>query len=429
MFLLRALCVVAGLGVTAPPAVASSSLTPLDPTGAVDATEALQARLDATPDGGVLRLDAGATYRIDGTLLLVDRNDLRIDGAGARLVAGTEGASDRTHLRVVGGSGLVVSDLEIVGANPFAGLDDRAYQPDLVGQHGIRLEGATDVEIARVTVTDVFGDFVYVGRRDDGAWTERVWIHDSTFARSGRQGLTVTAGRDVVIERNRITDTRRATIDLEPNSPSWGAENIHILDNDVGPGRLLFVAAAGRGPVDDVVIARNRLRGHILNVWVEPPGNDRRGRFWVVDNTSDEPATRPPIRFTRVDGVVVTGNRQPMVRPGEPFVSALDSCGVEVEANDLAPGDLGLLTPPVCDASVPVDPPPPPSVAGRGAPAVATTSTTTTSPAPSPTTSTPAAPPASSASTAERALPWLVGAMAAATGVALLVVSVRRARR
>ena len=48
-----------------------------------------------------------------------------------------------------------------------------------------------------------------------------------------------------MIEHNQITDTRRATIDLEPNGPEWGAENVHILDNRIGPGRLLFLAAAG----------------------------------------------------------------------------------------------------------------------------------------------------------------------------------------
>lgn len=91
-----------------------------------------------------------------------------------------------------------------------------------------------------------------------------------------------------------ITDARRATIDLEPNSPSWGAQNVHILDNEVGPGRLLFVAAAGRGPVAQVVVARNRLRGHILNMSVQPPGTDRRSGFYVVDNMSDTPASRSP---------------------------------------------------------------------------------------------------------------------------------------
>jgi Right handed beta helix region len=213
-----------------------------------------------------VRLQAGGDYWVDGTLVLNERHRLRIEGNGARMFAGTRGALHRGQIRIIGGSDMVVRNLEIRGAHPHAGLEDRAYVPALEGQYGIRLDGATDVEIDRVRIHDVYGDFVDVSRHEgDRRWSERVWIHDSSFARNGRQGIAVVAGRDVVIERNTFTDTRRATIDLEPNAPSWGADNIHILDNEVGPGRLLFVAAGGRGPVNRVVVARNVLRGHLLN--------------------------------------------------------------------------------------------------------------------------------------------------------------------
>lgn len=373
-----------------PPATAQPPvnlvLASVDATGGRDVTAELQAFIDGVPDGGIARLAKGGSYRIEGTLLLSERHDLRIDGNGSRLFATTTGGPDRTHLRVVGGSGLVIYDVEIAGANPHAGLDDRAYQVDLVGQHGIRLEGTTDLELARVQVSDIFGDFVYVGRSTDGRWTERLWIHDSVFTRSGRQGIAVTAGRDVVIENNTITDTRRATVDLEPNGASWGAENIHILNNQVGAGRLLFLAAAGAGPVDRVVVAGNELRGHILNTVVVPPSDVRRNTFYFVDNTSDTPATRAPLRFTRIDGVVVRGNTQPVVRPGEAGVDADGVCGLVVTGNDLSPGNRqvsrtagGCGTPPVAN------PPEPPAVAGRpvsGAVIATTTTTTTTAPPP-----------------------------------------------
>ena len=88
----------------------------------------------------------------------------------------------------------MVDDLEIQGANPYAGLDDRAYQVPKVGQYGIKLEGVTNVELVRVHVHDVYGDLVLVGNSPDARWSQGVWIHDSVFERSGRQGLTVAAG-------------------------------------------------------------------------------------------------------------------------------------------------------------------------------------------------------------------------------------------
>lgn len=371
----------------ATPPTVSDVPTTIDATGERDVTAELQAFIDGVPDGGVARLAKTGAYRVEGTLLLTERNGLRIDGNGSRLFATTTGERSRSHLRIVGGSGLVIYDLEIAGANPYAGVEERAYQPDLAFQHGIRLEGVTDVELARVTITDTYGDFVYVGRTSDGRWTERVWIHDSVFARSGRQGIAVTAGRDVVIERNTITDTRRATVDLEPNGPTWGAQNIHILDNEIGPGRLLFLAAAGNGPVDRVVVVGNQLRGRVLTTIVRPPDGTRRAGFYFVDNTSDTPAKGVPLHLTRVDGVVVTGNTQLVATPGEPFVDATDVCGLVVANNTTGPGTPPFAdVQPACGTPPPLEPPAPPPVAGRpvsGAvvPTSSTTTSTTTPPA------------------------------------------------
>jgi Right handed beta helix region len=385
--------------VAAPTAAGVRAVAAIDTTGRADVTTELQALIDRTPDGGVVRLEPGATYRVEGTLALAERHSLRIEGSGARIVATTTAVRLRRHLQITGGSNLVVSDLEIQGANPHAGLDDRGYVPELEGQHGISLEGVTDVELDRVHIHDTYGDHVYVSRHPkDRRWSDGVWIHDSTFERSGRQGIAVVAAKDVVIERNSFADMRRATVDLEPNGQGWGAENVHILDNTVGRGRLLFVAAGGGGPVNQVVIARNQLRGRPMNFWVTPPENQRRQRFWIVDNASDTAAATAPLRFTRADGVMVHGNRQPIRGVGEPLANATDSCDVAVMANDTAPGTLALGGQSrQCSFTLPVEPPAPPSVAGRGRPRAAPPAT-----APPPPTTAPA-PPTTASTTTEAA--------------------------
>lgn len=381
-----------------PPAPARGDAGAVDATGRSDVTVGLQALFDQTPDGGVVQLRAGADYRVEGTLVLEDRHNLRIEGNGARIFATTRGDRTRSQLQFVGGSNLVVRNLEIQGANPDAGLEEGAYVAELEAQHAIDLHGVSDVELDRVNLHDTYGDFVYLGLRDgDKRWSQRVWIHDSTFARSGRQGIAMTAARDVVIEHNRFTDMRRATIDLEPNGPSWGANNIHVIDNQVGPGRLLFVAAAGSGPVDWVVIARNRLQGRALYVWIDPPEGSRRQRFWVVDNTTDTMAMDEPVQVTRTDGAVVHGNRQPIEAP-DALVRSTDSCGVAVTDNAIAPSTRALEGQSRdCNFDMPVAPPAPPAVAGRGRPApppptTAPATTTTPPTTAAPTTSTTSAP-------------------------------------
>jgi hypothetical protein len=380
-----------------PPAPAQSA-SDIDATGRSDVTAGLQALFDRTPDGGVVQLRAAADYRVEGTLVLEDRHGLRIEGNGARIFATTRGDRTRSQLQFVGGSDLVVRNVEIQGANPNAGLDEGAYVAELEAQHAIDLHGVTDLELDRVNLHDTYGDFVYLTNHDDDEqrWSQKVWIHDSTFARSGRQGIALVAARDVVIEHNRFTDVRRATIDLEPNGPQWGANNIHVIDNQIGPGRLLFVAAAGSGPVDQIVIARNRLQGRALYVWVEPPEGSRRQRYWVVDNTTDTMAMDEPVQFTRTDGAVVRGNRQPIEAP-DALVRSTDSCGVAVTDNAIAPSTRALEGQSrQCSFSMSAAPPAPPPVAGRGRPAPpppttapATTATTPTTAAPATSTGSP----------------------------------------
>ena len=384
-----------------------------------------------------MRLRNGGRYRAEGTLVLNQKHNLNFDGNGARIVVTTLGTPDRSHLRVVDSSHIVIHDLEIAGDNPYGGPQDAPNRSDLGFQHGIRLEGATDVEISRVNIHDVFGDFVYLGNSAVG-WTERVWIHNSVFARSGRQGITVTAGRDVVIEHNILTDTRRSNFDLEPNGPAQGADNIHIIDNNVGPGRLLFLAADGLGPVNHVVVARNFLHSRNLSMEIRPPGDTRRTGFWVVGNKSAAGGKSPIGEFDRLDGLVVANNKQPITRAGVPTVIANGVCGLVVSGNDVSPSTQVVTgNHPPCGAGPPIQPPAPPAVAGRPVSAAGPApTTTTTKPRPATTPSTRLELQSASGSTgiawshwARVALAIVVGGSAAALLITWVVLSERRSRR
>ena len=62
----------------------------------------------------------------------------------------------------------------------------------------------------------------------------------------------------VLPEHNDLADMRRATIDLEPWSKSGHVRDVHIRNNKIGPGRLLFVAGHGVGDISDVFVTNNR---------------------------------------------------------------------------------------------------------------------------------------------------------------------------
>lgn len=294
--------------------------------------------LAEVPDGATISLEPGGRYRMESTWLIDGRRDLTILGNGATFLATTPGDLMRANVRIAHSSGITIRDLKVVGANPLAGAKDRTYRPERGGQHGIDVNSGTNVQLIGITVTDTYGDFVYLGQRDGGPHTDGVLIQGSTFARSGRQGITLTAARNVVVETSSISQAKRSTFDFEPGRGAGvSVHNVTIRNNRVSDGPLLFVAAEGHGPVDNVLIQGNRLTNMTLNIAMEDlDGGFRRG-WRVLDNVGDLKSGNPhgaTMRFTRIIGLEVRGNHQAM-KPGRDMVGvgAIDSCGVAVSGN------------------------------------------------------------------------------------------------
>lgn len=309
----------------------------IDATGRTDVSRSFATFLARVPDGSTVTLKRGATYRMESTLVISRRSGLTIDGNGARILATTSGGLTRAHVRVIDSRNVRINDLIVEGANPDAGLADAAYRPDREHQHGFDIRSSSGVTLARVTVTDVYGDFVYIGLREDGAWSSDVTIRDSTFTRNGRQGVAVTAARNVVIERNRFDQVRRSTIDFEPHSaPVYGVDGAVVRDNSFGRGRLLLVAAAGAGPINNITISGNRSE-RPLDVQVGSSTGRAHWNWRVVDNVGATEAGNPhqsTMVFKDVVGLEVRGNHQP-VQISRPMYGAVivDSCAVTVAGN------------------------------------------------------------------------------------------------
>ncbi len=334
------------------PALAHSDPMPmwrqqgLVPRIGADSTATLQARIDSTPDGGTLTLEADAQFRVDGTLRIENRRNFTLNGNGATIYAITQADRARRHLSMSDGVNIRVTGLTVLGANPYAGIGDLAYQADLEAQHAFEVLGTKNVELDNLQAYDVYGDFVYVGKGTVGA--SNVRIHDNTFSRNGRQGVSVTEGTNVFIERNDISGVRRATFDLEPHNPAAVVDKVTIRDNTVGTGRLKFVASAGQGQVNNVTVANNVLKGKSLNILVTPPVGVRRTGWTLTGNTSDSTYGSPigaVIVFYQTDAITVTGNYQPL-QSGRDMVGVdtNDGCDVVVSGNQF-PGGVGESTP------------------------------------------------------------------------------------
>jgi hypothetical protein len=336
----------------------------IDATGRTDVTDELNAYLEDVPDGSTVSFPAGARYRAEGVVRILDKRNLTIEGNGATIFALTDGSGSeppeefkrlwpraRSHVEVTGGSNIVIRNLVVHGANPNAGSEEGAYVEALEGQHGFDIRTVDGLLLDGVTVTDTYGDFVYLGGTG-GTWSRNIKIIDSHFERSGRQGIAITGAENVQVLDSYFGEVGRTVIDLEPATLLQGARNVLFQGNTFGPCRHLLLSSGGGGPdVSDISFVGNQLQGIGLKIRVAAADGSRRADYRIIDNRSVLPLGLPvpAVRFYRVDGVEVRGNYQVLVEAREmTAVSSCESTNVTVDDNDFPGAVRDYVAEPVC---------------------------------------------------------------------------------
>lgn len=326
----------------------------VDASGETDVTAALNqffASVTQTSAVGVVRMPVGARYRAEGVVRLMGKTNLTIEGNGTLIFAETDGNGvtppedlkhlwprQRSHLEISGGSNIVIRDLVVRGANPNAGAEEGAYVVTLEGQHGFDVRGVDGLLLDGVTVTDTYGDLLYIsGNPALDRWSRNVRVTNSHFERSGRQGIAITGAENVQVLNSFIGDVGRTVIDLEPAAARAGARNILFEGNTFGACRHLLMNSGGKGPnVEDISFVGNQLVGIGLKIRVVAADGSRRSNYRIIDNVSDVPLGLPvaALRFFRVDGIEVRGNHQVLnENRSMTAVHARESCNVTVEGN------------------------------------------------------------------------------------------------
>jgi hypothetical protein len=288
--------------------------------GSADVTDALSSFIGKQPAGTRIVFPDRATYRVEGTLWIRNARNLIIDGNGSRIVATTAADRERRHVRVYGGSNIVIRELTVRGPNTQAGTDDDAWQLALEAQHGFELDGVQGAVLEDVKVTDVYGDFVYIGMRfGDGDVkfipSRNIHVVSSHFERNGRSGITPNFCEDVLIKNNYIGEVRRATFNMEPPAAGWSIDNVRIVGNTTGDGRLLWLAGGGKGDnVGNILIARNTMlrdtnSGGIVRIGANNDVGGYRGPYVIRDNIFDAGQTPWGLfSFERVRGIEIHDN-------------------------------------------------------------------------------------------------------------------------
>jgi hypothetical protein len=349
----------------------------IDGTCSSDVSQSLLTWIKAIPDNSVVSFASGACYRIEETLEITDRHGLTFEGNGATFEATTPGDGHRPQWRLIQGSNLTLRDMTIDGGDAQGGTFNAALQQ----QHGIELMGPSAVEIDHVGIANVYGDCVYVGQGYyNKQWSSDIHVHDSSCARSGRMGVAVTAGRNVLVERTSFTQIGMTVFDIEPNGVGFGATSVTFAGNQV-TGKEMF-DALGDGAVDSVTVSNNTITGQATHMAVIARPGQLHTNIVITGNVSDTAysnAGTVAIDVVRVNGLTVTGNVIPLGAQNMALVDVSESCNVNVSHNTYSGGVAEARIHPYGGVCPALSPAVPAQVSGGGS-APAGTVTTATKP-------------------------------------------------
>jgi hypothetical protein len=306
----------------------------------LDVTDPLLTWIASIPDNSVLAFTNGGCYRIEGTLEIVNRHGLTFEGNGATFRATSAADSHRSQWRIVEGSHFIFRNMTIEGGDGQGGTFEYALQ----WAHGIDLVGPSDVEIDHINISNVFGDCVYVGLGwYSKRWTSNVHIHDSSCSRSGRMGVAVTAGRDVLVEHTSFAEIGLTVFDIEPNGAEFGARRIVFTKNHVVTSNLVrpteLFDILGDGPVDSVVVSDNTVSGQGAHMTIVALPGQRRRNIAIAGNTNAAAYSRASsaIDAVGVDGLTIAKNVFPL-GPNMALVDVSQSCNINISGNSFQGG-------------------------------------------------------------------------------------------
>jgi Pectate lyase superfamily protein len=232
--------------------------------------------------GGVVWFPKG-TYLANG--IVISGNNVQLRGTGwGSVIKQVSGVADNTYLVSSFGTGtgvssnrfnITVSDLQLLGRIDV----DAATQY----VHLLEFSGVSDAVVERCLFKAWRGDAVILASNQNGGTqverhNERITIRDCRFDgvnNLNRNGITITDGTDIVIEKNGFTNctatNRPGPIDIEPNANAYHrVRNVTIQDNsfdatcggNAGVIGVFFNQAqtAYTTPIRGIKILRNTLR-------------------------------------------------------------------------------------------------------------------------------------------------------------------------
>jgi hypothetical protein len=316
----------------------------------VDVTSSLLNWFGSVPDNSTISFPAGACYRIEGTLELRGRSGLDFEGNGVGFESFSPPSDQRALWRIIGSRNMTFHNMVLRGSYPSPGTFDSALQH----AHAIDVRGSS-VDVGSVQMSNFAGDCIYLGLGYDNATRSTGSVHDSTCTGTSRNGISLTATSNVLIQRNTFSKIGLNVLDVEPNmaAGNWGSDTTTFDSNTIGTYRLYALAVVEQGPISNQTFTNNTFSGAGMRIGMVQPSGFRPKNIVIGSNTASMAITPSAIDAQGVDGLSITNNVVPLT--SGTLASVSTSCGVSVSGNRFPGGSTELSLTPYsgCPASGP----------------------------------------------------------------------------
>ncbi|WP_411835101.1 right-handed parallel beta-helix repeat-containing protein [Peribacillus frigoritolerans] len=166
-----------------------------------------------------------------------------------------------------------VKNVSILGKVKIAGERNEHLGKTGEWGMGISIKGSENVRIENPTITDCWGDGLYIGKTEKKKFSKNITIENAVLQNNRRQGISVISAINLKIINPIITNTNgtrpASGIDLEPNHPSEYMQNIKIVNpstnSNEGYGLLFAIVQLNesKNPVDIEVINTKKIEDDI----------------------------------------------------------------------------------------------------------------------------------------------------------------------
>lgn len=173
---------------------------------------------------------------------------------------------------------VVIKDMSILGSNETSDIEGSRHNLCVTKCHNVRLEN--------INTSHAFTDGLYL-RDNDNVIILGLNAHDN-----GRQGCSITSGRNITIEKSSFSGSYRTApmsgLDIEPSLPNDVVTGISILNckffENQSTGMVVFLKTCNEVPNVSILVRDCEFYANNINMSVRSNPNAGTGEIQILNN-------------------------------------------------------------------------------------------------------------------------------------------------